>query len=129
MYVALSVCCSSVSSNIIVTGFDLVDKVKSVVKDFVLLIFTHQSCAQLDNMLVASWSRTLAVVAYSSVIHRTKSSAYIPHFRFDSALVNSSYDNGEFITVDTSSDSVTFLCSVRTYFCLCSSTGILLASL
>ena len=52
-YVALSACCSSVSSNIIVTGFDLVDKVKSVVKDLVLLIFTHQSCAQLDNMLVA----------------------------------------------------------------------------
>ena len=45
-----------------------------------LLIFTHQSCAQLDNMLVASWSRTLAVVAYSSVLHRTKSSAYIAHF-------------------------------------------------
>ena len=79
-YVPLSVCCSSVSSNIIVTGFDLVDKVKSVVKDLVLLIFTHQSCAQLDNMLVASWSRTLAVVAYSSVLHRTKSSAYIAHF-------------------------------------------------
>ena len=57
-YVALSVCCSSVSSNIIVAGFDLVDKVKSVVKYLVLLIFTHQSCAQLDNMLVASWSRT-----------------------------------------------------------------------
>ena len=44
-YVALSVCCSSVSSTIIVMGFDLVDKVKSVVKDLVLLIFTHQSCA------------------------------------------------------------------------------------
>ena len=51
------------------------------------------------------------------------------NFRFDSALVNSSYDNGEFITVDTSSDSVIFFCSVRAYFCLCSSTGILLASL
>ena len=51
------------------------------------------------------------------------------NFRFASALVNSSYYNGEFITVDTSSDSVIFLCSVRTYFCLCSSTGILLASL
>ena len=71
------------SSNIIVTGFDLVDKVKSVVKYLVLLIFTHQSCAQLDNMLVASWSRTLAVVAYSSVLHRTKSSAYIAHFTGD----------------------------------------------
>ena len=31
-------------------------------------------------MLVASWSRILAVVAYSSVLHRTKSSAYIAHF-------------------------------------------------
>ena len=31
-YVALFVCCSSVSSNIIFMGFDLVDKVKSVVK-------------------------------------------------------------------------------------------------
>ena len=51
------------------------------------------------------------------------------NFRFDSALVKSSYDNGEFITVDTSSDSVIFLCSVRTYFCLCSSTSILLACL
>ena len=35
-YVALSVCCSSVSSNIIFMGFDLVDKVKSVVKELVL---------------------------------------------------------------------------------------------
>ena len=51
------------------------------------------------------------------------------NFRSDSALVNSSYDTGELITVDTSSDSVIFLYSVRTYFCLCSSTGILLASL
>ena len=34
-------------------------------------------------MLVASWSRTLAVVAYSSVLHRTKSSAYIAHFTGD----------------------------------------------
>ena len=64
-------------------GFDLVDKVKSVVKDFVLLIFTRQSCAQLDNMFVASWSRTLAVVVYSSVLHRTKSSAYIAHLTGD----------------------------------------------
>ena len=49
------------------------------------------------------------------------------NFRFDIALVNSSYDKGEFITIDTSSDPVIFLCSVRTYFCLCSTTGILLA--
>ena len=82
-YVALSACYSSVPCNIIFMGFDLVDKVKSVVKDLVLLIFTHQSCAQLDNILVASWSRTLAVVAYSSVLHRTKSSAYIAHFTWD----------------------------------------------
>ena len=34
-------------------------------------------------MLVASWSRTLAVVVYSSVLHRTKSSAYIAHFTGD----------------------------------------------
>ena len=34
-------------------------------------------------MLVASWSRTLTVVAYSSVLHRTKSSAYIAHFTED----------------------------------------------
>ena len=33
-----------------------------------------------DKMLVASSSRILAVVAYSSVLHRTKSSAYIAHF-------------------------------------------------
>ena len=71
-YVALSVCCSSVSSNIIFMGFDFVDKVKSVVKDLVLFIFTHQSCAKLDKMLVASWSRILAVV-YFSVLHRSKS--------------------------------------------------------
>ena len=77
-YVALPVCCSSVSSNIIFMGFDLVDKVKSVAKDLVLFIFTHQSFAQLDKMLV-SWSRILAVVAYSSVLHRTTSSAYIAH--------------------------------------------------
>ena len=88
MYVALSVCSrsvcsSSVSSNIIFMGFGLVDKVNSVVQDLVLFIFTHQSCAQLDKMLVASWSCVLAVVAYSSVLHRTKSSAYIAHFTGD----------------------------------------------
>ena len=80
------VCCTvCVSSNIIFMGFDLVDKVNNVVKYLVLIIFTHQSesCAQLDKMLVASWSRTLAVVAYSSVLHSTKSSAYIAHFTGD----------------------------------------------
>ena len=34
-------------------------------------------------MFVASWSRTLAVVAYSSVLHRTTSSAYTVHFTGD----------------------------------------------
>ena len=34
-------------------------------------------------MLVASWSRTLAVIAYSSVLHRTNSSVYIAHFTGD----------------------------------------------
>ena len=82
-YAVLSVCFNSVSSNILFMGFVLVDKVKSVVKDVVLFIFTHQSCAQLDKMLVASWSRTLAVVASSSMLHRTKSSAYIAHFTGD----------------------------------------------
>ena len=83
MYVALLVSSSSVSSNIIFMCFGLVDNVKSVVQDLVLFIFTHQSSAQLDKMLVASWSRVLAVVAYSSVLHRTKSSAYIAHFTGD----------------------------------------------
>ena len=54
MYVAHSVCCSSMSSNIIFMACDLVDKVKSVVKYFLLIMFTHQSCAQLDRILVAS---------------------------------------------------------------------------
>ena len=63
-------------------GFDLVDKVKSVVKDLVLFIFTHQFCAQLDMMLVAC-SCILAVVAYSSVLHRTNLSAYIADFTGD----------------------------------------------
>ena len=81
--VALSVCCSSVSSNLIFMGLDLVDKVMSVVKDLVLFVFTHQSDALLDKMLVASWSRIVAVVAYSSVLHRTKSFAYIAHFTGD----------------------------------------------
>ena len=76
-YVALSVCCNSVSSNIIFMGFDLFDRVKSVLKDLVLFIFTQQSCAQLDKMLIASWSNILAVVAYYYVLHRTKSSAYM----------------------------------------------------
>ena len=31
-------------------------------------------------MLVDSWNGILAGVAYSSVLHRTKSSAYIVHF-------------------------------------------------
>ena len=82
-YIALSVCSSSVSSNIIYMGFGLVGKIKSVVQDLVLFIFTHQYCAQLDKMLVASWSRVLAVVAYSSVLHRTYASAYIAHFTGD----------------------------------------------
>ena len=60
-------------------GFDLVDKVKSVVKYLVLFIFTHQFCAQLEKMLVASLRRIL-VVAYSSVLYRTKSSTYNAHF-------------------------------------------------
>ena len=64
-------------------SFALVDRVKSVVKDLVLFIFTHHSCAQLARIPVASWSRVLAVVAYSSVLHRTKSSAYIAHFTGD----------------------------------------------
>ena len=34
-------------------------------------------------MLDASWSRILAVVAYSSVLYWTKSSAYIEHFTGD----------------------------------------------
>ena len=74
-YVALSVCSSYVSSNIIFIGLGLFDKVNNVVHDLVLFIFIHQSCAQLDKMLVGSRSRVLAVVAYSSVLHRTKSSA------------------------------------------------------
>ena len=68
-------------------GFDLVDKVKSVVKDLVLLIFTHQSYTRLGKMLVASWSRTLAVAAYYSVLHMTKSYAYIAHFTGDINLL------------------------------------------
>ena len=36
-YVAMSVCCSSLSSNIIFMGFGLVDKAKSVVKDYLSL--------------------------------------------------------------------------------------------
>ena len=87
-YIALFVCCSSVSSNIIFMGFDLVDKVKSVVKDLVLFIFTHQSCAQLDRMLAASWSRILAVVAYSSGLHSTRSSVYIAHFIEDGQFLD-----------------------------------------
>ena len=86
MYITLSVCCSSVSSNIIFIGFDLVDIVKTVVKKIVLFIFTHQSCAHLDMMLEASLSRILAVVC-SSVFHRTKSSAYIVHFTVDEMLL------------------------------------------
>ena len=82
-YVAQSVCCKSVSSNTIFLGFDLVDKVKNIVKYLVLFIFTHQSCAQLDKMLVTSGSRILAVFAYYSMLHRTKSSAYIAHFTGD----------------------------------------------
>ena len=140
-YVTLSVCCSSVSSNIIVTGFDLVDKVKSVLKDLVLLIFTHQSCAQLDNMLVASWCRTLAVVAYYSVLHRTKSSAYIAHFTGDGnflirSLMNTKKNVGDMtppcgtpclrsifllfvLSMTTLVRRVDMICSSQTYFQRC----------
>ena len=79
-YFPLSVCCSSVSSNIILMGFDLVDKAKSVVKKIVLFIFIHQSCALLDRLFLGV---DLAVVAYSAVLHRTKPSAYIAHFNGD----------------------------------------------
>ena len=41
------------------------------------------------------------------------------NFRFDCALVKSSYDKDEFITVDTPTDSEYFVCSVRTYVCWC----------
>ena len=64
-------------------GFDLIDKIKSVVKDLVLFIFVHQFCVQLDKMLVASWSRILAGVAYSSVLDKTTSSTYIAHLTGD----------------------------------------------
>ena len=79
-YVVLSVCCNSTSSNIIFICLAFVDNVNSVVNDFVLLIFTHQSCVLLDNMLAASCSLSCAVVAYSSLHHSTRSSAYIAHF-------------------------------------------------
>ena len=69
MYVVLSLYCSSVSSNIFFMDFNLVANVKSVVEDFVLFMFTHQSCVQLDKMLVAFWSCILAILVYSSVIH------------------------------------------------------------
>ena len=64
----------------ILTCFALVDKVNSVVNDLVSLIFTHQSCVQLDKMFAASCSLSCAVVACSSVHHITRSSAYIAHF-------------------------------------------------
>ena len=63
----------------ILTCFALVDKVNNVVNDLVLLIFTHQSCVQLDQMFAASCSLSCAVVACSSVHHITRSSAYIAH--------------------------------------------------
>ena len=119
-YVALSVCCSSVSSNIIFMGFDLVDKVKSVVKGFVLLIFTHQFCAQLDKMLVASWSHTLAVFAYSYVLHRTKWSAYSAHFTGDGnflirSLMNTKKSVGDILSM--SDEYLLALCIIYDYFC------------
>ena len=79
-YVVLSVCCSFTFSKIIFTRFAFVDNVNRVVNDFVLLIFTHQSCVHLDNMLTASCSLSCAVVACSSLHHSTRSSAYIAHF-------------------------------------------------
>ena len=42
-------------------GFGLIDKVKSIVKDFVLFIFTHQYC--LDPMISRNaWFCTLSSV-------------------------------------------------------------------
>ena len=57
----------------------LVDKVNNVVNDLVLLIFTHQSCVQLDKVFAASCSLSCAVVACCFVHHITRSSAYIAH--------------------------------------------------
>ena len=53
-------------------------------------------------MLVASWSSILAVVAYSSVLHITKSSAYIAHFTGDlrfliKSLMNTKKSVGDMI--------------------------------
>ena len=83
MYVALSLCCSLLSSNTIFMWFDFVDKVKSVVPYFVLFMFTRQSCAQIDMMLAVFLELYLAVVAYYSVLHRIKSFAYIAPFTGD----------------------------------------------
>ena len=49
------VCCTVCVLQLVVIphyfhGFELVDKVKSVVNDLVLFTFTHQSCVQLDRM-------------------------------------------------------------------------------
>ena len=66
-------------------GFDWVDIGKSVVKDFVLFI------TSLVPRLTGYWlflGVILAYIfAYSSVIHRTKSSAYITHFTGDGNIL------------------------------------------
>ena len=78
-------------------------------KIFSLYIFTRQSCAQLDRILVASWSRILAVVAYSSVLHMTKSFAYIAHFTGDGHLFIRSLMNTKKRVGDRSSPCSIFL--------------------
>ena len=50
--VCCTVCVLPFCVNIIFMGFDLVDKVKSVVKDIVLFNFTHHSCAKLNMMVL-----------------------------------------------------------------------------
>ena len=63
IYAALSVCCFSVSSNIIFMGFELVDKVNSVVKIWLYL--------SLHTSLVSSLTRCwlLAGVVFWQLLH------------------------------------------------------------
>ena len=56
------------------------------------------------QIFVVSWSRILAVVAYSSVLHMTKSSAYIAHFTGDGnvlirSLMNTMKSVGDILVV------------------------------
>ena len=96
-YVALSVCCSSVSSNIIFMGFDFVDKVRSDVKYLVLFTLHTSLVPSLTRYLlllgVAFWQLS-HITPYGNFIKQlglmsTSTPVIAAHFRYYISIMKS----------------------------------------